>query len=152
MGLAERDLYQHKSVNHHKSFTSRSSTSRACQSFSEKQNPNWLLHIISVPLPHIAAQVPCLPSGSIQRLPVSCLTLRWCMQDAAHHCHNAAYPLSVWHVWQTPSAINSCYQWACYLLEHLEGAEGSAENLSEVSGARGRIVFLLFSINGIHEY
>lgn len=80
----------------------------------KKQNSNWPLHFISVPLPQIAAQVPCLPSGSIQRLSAWCLTLRWCRQDAAYHCHRAAYPFPVWHVWQTPSPVNSCYQLGCY--------------------------------------
>lgn len=37
------------------------------------------------------------------------------LQDAAYHCHSAAYPFPVWHVWQTPSPINSSSQLGCYL-------------------------------------
>lgn len=80
----------------------------------KRQHSNWPLHLISVPLPHIAAQVPCLPSSSIQRLSAWRLTLRWCRQDAACHCRSTAYPSPDWHVWQTPSPVNSSYQLGCY--------------------------------------
>lgn len=114
------EIFRNRSINLSVSFPAlnpavpETGISTVCQSFQKKQNLNWPLHFISVPLPHIAAQVPCLPSGSIQRLSAWRLTLRWCRWDAAYHCHSSAYSFPVWHVWQTPSPINSCYQLGCY--------------------------------------
>ncbi len=114
--------------------------------------PNWPLHIISLHLPYVAAQVLCLPSSCVQWLSAwhfSRLMYAGCYLSLPRHCISP----SVWHIWQTLLPINAMVSPSLLSL-YLQYAGGSTSaECGQVSGVcRSRIIFLLSSLDRLHEY